>query len=76
MDEHVVGVTGIRVHSAKNRGDEMTDGFRSIGIGNVDGPESGIFPGAEDNIPFDHSFDVMNAEPSPRSVRRTEAIRR
>ncbi len=76
MDEHVVGVTGIRIHAAKNRWDKMAHRLRPIRIGDIDRPKPGIFPGAEDDVSFDHALDVVNAEAPPRPVGRAEAIER
>ena len=76
MHENIVGVTGIGIGSPEHRRHEMADGFWMIGIRNIDGPEAGIFPGAENNIAFDHTLDVVNAEAPARPIRWTESIER
>src|SRR6266542_7037051 len=74
VNEHVVGVAGIRVYPAKHRRDEMADGLRRVRIGNVDGPEAGILPGAENNISLNHSFDIVNTKAPARPVGRTKSV--
>lgn len=76
MDEHVVGVTGIRIYSAKNRWNEMTNGLWLMRIGNIDSPEAGVLPGAENNIAFDHSFDIVNTKATTRAIGRAKAVQR
>jgi hypothetical protein len=76
MNENVVGVTVIRVDSSKYRWNEMAYGLRLVWIRNIDCPEAGIFPGAKNDISFYHSFDIVNAKPSPWPIRRTKPVQR
>src|SRR5687767_1473114 len=65
----------VRIHTPKNRRHEMTYRPWPMRIGNVDGPEAGIFPCAEDDISLDHAIDVMNPKASARPIRRAKSIK-
>src|SRR5262245_55506798 len=76
MNENVVGMTVIRIDSSKYRWNEMAYGLRLVWIRNIDGPKAGIFPRAENDISFYHSFDIVNTKPSPWPIRRTKLVQR